>query len=148
MGGEDPVGQVRIGRGSAGHEVRLSDEEWGAEAAERSRSEVERAVRENWGRILAILCGQLRDIDLAEDALQDAAVAALQPSATATTVRVRNGERLLTDRPFAETKEQLGGYYLIDVPNLDEAVRWAAQCPAANGGSVEVRPLGMSSVSP
>ena len=72
----------------------------------------------------------------------------LKPVSTATTVRVRGGKVLATDGPFAETKEQLGGYYLIDVPNLDEAVRWAAQCPAANGGSVEVRPLGMSSSAP
>ena len=74
--------------------------------------------------------------------------AELKPTHTATTVRVRQGKPITTDGPFAETKEQLGGYYLIDVPNLDEAVKWAAQCPAANGGSVEVRPLGMSSVSP
>ena len=70
---------------------------------------------------------------------------ALKPVSTATTVRLRQGKLSTTDGPFAETKEQLGGYYLIDVPNLDEAVRWAAECPAANGGSVEVRPLGMSS---
>jgi hypothetical protein len=71
--------------------------------------------------------------------------AELKPTHSATTVRIKNGKPVTTDGPFAETKEQLGGYYLIDVPNLDEAVRWAAQCPAANGGSVEVRPLGMSS---
>jgi len=71
--------------------------------------------------------------------------AELKPTHSATTVRVKNGKPVTTDGPFAETKEQLGGYYLIDVPNLDEAVRWAAECPAANGGSVEVRPLGMSS---
>ncbi len=74
--------------------------------------------------------------------------AELKPSHSATTVCIKNGKPVTTDGPFAETKEQLGGYYLIDVPNLDEAVKWAAQCPAANGGSVEVRPLGMSSVSP
>ena len=65
----------------------------------------------------------------------------LQPTATATTVRVRNGQTLNTDGPFAETKEQLGGYYLIDVENLDEAIRWAAQIPSAKDGSVEVRPI-------
>ncbi len=66
---------------------------------------------------------------------------ALQPTATATTVRVRHGERTLTDGPFAETKEQLGGYYLIEATNLDEAVDWAAKIPGASTGSVEVRPV-------
>ncbi|UXI70139.1 YciI family protein [Tahibacter amnicola] len=65
----------------------------------------------------------------------------LAPTATATTVRVRNGKPLLTDGPFAETREQLGGYYLIDVPSLDEATRWAARIPSATMGSIEVRPL-------
>src|SRR5271169_2574104 len=60
--------------------------------------------------------------------------AELKHTHTATTVRVKNGKTVTTDGPFAETKEQLGGYYLVDVPNLDEAVKWAAQCPAANGG--------------
>lgn len=64
----------------------------------------------------------------------------LAPIATATTVRVRNGKTLTTDGPFAETKEQLGGYYLIDVPDLDEAIRWAAKVPSALFGSVEIRP--------
>lgn len=65
----------------------------------------------------------------------------LKPVATATTVRVAKGKVVTTDGPFAETKEQLGGYYLIDVPSLDEALKWAAKCPGAWGGSVEVRPL-------
>jgi hypothetical protein len=65
----------------------------------------------------------------------------LKPVATATTVRVRGGKVLSTDGPFAETKEQLGGYYLIDVPDLDAAVKWAGKCPGAKSGSVEVRPL-------
>ena len=65
---------------------------------------------------------------------------ALKPIATATTVRVRDGKTLTTDGPFAETKEQLGGYYLIDVPNLDDALAWAARCPGAGHGTVEVRP--------
>ncbi len=65
----------------------------------------------------------------------------LQPAATATTVQVRDGERLTTDGPFAETKEQLGGYYLIDVESLDEALEWAAKIPAARHGKVEVRPI-------
>jgi hypothetical protein len=68
--------------------------------------------------------------------------AQLQPIATATTVRVRDGEALTTDGPFAETKEAFGGLYLIDVPNLDDALEFAAAIPAArNGGAVEVRPL-------
>lgn len=65
----------------------------------------------------------------------------LQPTATATTVRVRDGETLLTDGPFAETREQLGGYYLIDCADLDEANRWAAKIPDAATGAVEVRPV-------
>jgi hypothetical protein len=64
----------------------------------------------------------------------------LAPTATATTVRVRNGKVLTTDGPFAETKEQLGGYYLIDVPNLNEAIKWAAKIPSALNGSIEIRP--------
>ena len=70
--------------------------------------------------------------------------AELKPTRSATTVRVRNGKTLTTDGPFAETKEQLGGYYLIEVPDLDQAVHWAARCPAAGGGSIEVRPLGLT----
>lgn len=71
--------------------------------------------------------------------------ASLQPVATATTVRVANGKTVTTDGPFAETKEQLGGYYVIDVPNLDDAIKWAAKCPGAAHGCVEVRPLGVIS---
>lgn len=66
---------------------------------------------------------------------------ALQPTATATSVRLRNGERITTDGPFAETKEQLGGYYIVDVKNLDEALAWATKCPGAQNGCVEVRPV-------
>jgi hypothetical protein len=66
---------------------------------------------------------------------------ALKPTATATTIRVRDGKTLKTDGPFAETKEQLGGYYLIEVPNLEEALKWAAKCPSAKVGSIEVRPI-------
>ena len=66
---------------------------------------------------------------------------ALQPTSTATTVRVKDGERVVTDGPFAETREVLGGFYLIDVPDLDAALDWAARCPGAKYGSVEVRPV-------
>jgi len=64
----------------------------------------------------------------------------LAPVATATTVRVRQGKTLTTDGPFAETREQLGGYYLIDVADLDEAIKWAARIPSALSGSIEIRP--------
>jgi hypothetical protein len=66
---------------------------------------------------------------------------ALQPTQTATTVRVRNDETLTTDGPFAETKEQLGGYYLVEADSLDEAIEWAAKIPGSRHGSVEVRPV-------
>ncbi len=65
----------------------------------------------------------------------------LQPITTATTIRVRKGETLTTDGPFAETKEQLGGFFLIEAKDLDEATAWAAQIPSARLGSVEVRPI-------
>ena len=66
---------------------------------------------------------------------------ALQPTAMATTVRVQDGKTISTDGPFAETKEQLGGFYIFDCANLDEAIEWAAKIPDAQGGSIEVRPL-------
>lgn len=65
----------------------------------------------------------------------------LQPTTTGTTVRVRDGKTLTTDGPFAETREQLGGYYLIDAKNLDEALAIAARIPTARTGSIEVRPI-------
>jgi hypothetical protein len=65
----------------------------------------------------------------------------LKPVASATTVRVRDGKRVVTDGPFAETKEQLGGYYLVEAADLDEAIAIAAKIPAARHGSVEVRPI-------
>ena len=66
---------------------------------------------------------------------------ALERADTATTIRVREGETVVSDGPFAETKEVLGGYYLIDVPDLDAALKWAEQIPSAPYGSVEVRPV-------
>jgi hypothetical protein len=65
----------------------------------------------------------------------------LQPVSSATTVRVRDGEVQLSDGPFAEIKEMLGGYYVLECRDLDEALRWAAMIPAARYGSVEVRPI-------
>jgi hypothetical protein len=67
--------------------------------------------------------------------------APLHPISTATSVRVRNGKTLVTDGPFAETREVLGGYYLIDVPNVDDAIRIAERTPGARAGTVEIRPL-------
>jgi hypothetical protein len=79
------------------------------------------------------------------DAMQKAGVVLgtnrLQFSATATTVRVVDGKTQVLDGPYAETKEQLGGYLLIDVPDLDTALSWAARCPGANRGTIEVRPI-------
>jgi hypothetical protein len=63
----------------------------------------------------------------------------LRPIATATTVRTTDGKTQVLDGPYADTKEQLGGYYLIDVPDLDAALSWAARCPGAGHGTVEVR---------
>jgi len=65
----------------------------------------------------------------------------LRPVATATTVQVRNGDTLVADGPFAETKETLGGFYLIEADSLDEAIEWAARIPAASRGTIEVRPV-------
>jgi hypothetical protein len=66
---------------------------------------------------------------------------ALQPTSTAKTVRVRNGKPVVTDGPFTETKEQLGGYYLIAAPNADQAAKVAAKIPGARFGCVEIRPI-------
>lgn len=65
----------------------------------------------------------------------------LSPSSNATTVRVANGKRQVLNGPYAETKEQLGGYYLIEAPDLDAAIAWAARCPGAQTGIMEVRPI-------
>ena len=67
--------------------------------------------------------------------------APLQPTSTATTVRVRDGKRAVTDGPFAETREQLGGYYLVEAKDLDEAIGLAARIPGARAGTIEVRPV-------
>src|ERR1022692_3259043 len=69
------------------------------------------------------------------------ATAPLQPVSTATSVQVRDGKRLVTDGPFAETREQLGGYFLIDAKDLDEAIGIAASIPGARKGTVEIRPV-------
>jgi hypothetical protein len=65
----------------------------------------------------------------------------LQPSSTATTVRVADGKSQVLDGPYVDSKEQLAGYYLIDAPDLDAALAWAARCPGASHGTIEVRPV-------
>jgi hypothetical protein len=79
------------------------------------------------------------------EALKKAGVLAssnrLQPTSTATTVRSTNGKSQVLDGPYVDSKEQLGGYFLIDVPDLDAAISWAARCPASGHGAVEVRPV-------
>jgi hypothetical protein len=102
------------------------------EAEFRSRTD-ERRKEAYWGAYRAYT-----------QALQAAGVmvggAGLQPPPVGTTVRQRDGKRQVQDGPYAETKEQLGGFYQIDVPDLDTALDWAARCPAASTGAVEVRP--------
>src|SRR5262249_39191170 len=65
----------------------------------------------------------------------------LAPTSSATTLRLSGGKPVATDGPFTETKEQLGGYYLIECPNLDEALKWAGRCPSIKDGTIELRPL-------
>ena len=78
--------------------------------------------------------------DIVDRGMQQAGEA-LQPTSTATTVRVKDGETVTTDGPFAETKEQLGGFYIVECKDLDEAIEVAAKIPDARGGSIEVRPV-------
>lgn len=68
----------------------------------------------------------------------------LQPVATSSTVRAKDGKTVVLDGPYVETKEQLAGYYVIEVDNLDKAIEWAARCPAASNGTMEVRPIWLS----
>jgi hypothetical protein len=70
------------------------------------------------------------------------ATSPLQPVSTATSVQVRNGKRLVTDGPFAETREQLGGFFMVEATNLDQAIDIAGRIPAARKGTVEIRPVG------
>jgi hypothetical protein len=67
--------------------------------------------------------------------------APLQPDATGTTVRVKDGQRQVQDGPYADTKEQLGGFVILELPSLDAALDWAARCPTAGTGAVEIRPV-------
>jgi len=86
-----------------------------------------------------------KDVDAVNGELQAAGVwvfaGGLHPADTATVVRVKDGEVMTTDGPFAETKEQLGGFWVIEAPDLDAALAWAAKCAAACQGPVEVRPF-------
>jgi hypothetical protein len=86
----------------------------------------------------------VKSVQLAQDLLAEGrflAAAPLHPVSTASSVRVRDGKRFVTDGPFAETREHLGGFYLIDVNDLDEALRVAERIPGARFGTVEVRPV-------
>ena len=110
---------------------------YGAEGAWESRSEDERqAMYQEYSALSTDLREQGKLISANE----------LQPTETATTVSVRDGETVVTDGPFAETKEALGGYYLIEADSLDEALEWAARIPSARDGSIEVRPVVMREV--
>ena len=96
---------------------------------------LDEAQREACYRESAELAHQLNDVG------QFLATAPLQKTAAATSVRVRDGKRLVTDGPFAETREQLGGYFLVDAKDLDDAIAIAARIPGARIGTVEVRPV-------
>ena len=98
-------------------------------------SRIDPAMAENYWASWAGYVAALRDSGIMS------AGAGLQPPNTATTIRVRGGSIEVQDGPFADVKEHLGGIFLIEVPDLDTAMEWAARCPAAALGSVEVRPL-------
>jgi len=103
--------------------------------------EVLRASEEAMGKTMA---GHRSAMDEARKRGVFQAAEPLAPTATATTVRVQNGKALTTDGPFAETKEQLAGYYILNCQDLDEAIEWAARIPTSCGGvegCVEIRPL-------
>jgi hypothetical protein len=100
-----------------------------------NESEWDAAAWENCYRESAGLVRELREQGQHLDGT------ALQPTSAATSVRVRDGKRLVTDGPFAETREQLGGYYLIEAQDLDEAIQIAGRVPGARWGTVEIRPV-------
>jgi hypothetical protein len=105
---------------------------YGDEGNWEARSEAEQStLGEEYGR----LSRDLREQDKLRGGEE------LQPVTTATTVRVRGGDAVVTDGPFAETKEVLGGFYLIDADSLDEAIEWAGRIPDARDGTIEVRPV-------
>ena len=96
---------------------------------------LDEAEREQCYRDSAAIAHELRA------AGRDVVAAPLHPVATATSVRVREGKRLVTDGPFAETREQLGGYFILDVRDLDEAIEVAGRLPTARLGTIEIRPI-------
>ncbi|MFO1089414.1 MAG: YciI family protein [Hyphomicrobiales bacterium] len=102
--------------------------------AERSKRNDQAQAPQYWGGWMSFI-----------GAMQEAGVMVsgngLEPPDVATTVRIRNGKRLVEDGPFADSKEQLGGYVIVDVPDLDAALHWAAKAPCASAGAVEVRPV-------
>ena len=104
---------------------------YGQEPTEAAPEDVMAAEYQGYGEFTALL--RARDAMLAGEALE--------PTATATTVRVVDGKTLTTDGPFAETKEALGGFYLVEAADLDEAIRYAAMIPGARHGSIEIRPV-------
>ena len=104
---------------------------YGQEPTEAAPDDLMAAEYEEYGEFTAYL--RARNAMLAGEALE--------PTSTATTVRVVDGKTLTTDGPFAETKEALGGFYLVEAADLDEAIRFAAKIPGARHGSVEIRPV-------
>jgi hypothetical protein len=105
---------------------------YGEEGAWEARSEGDQSTLvEEYGRLTRDLRAQDKLLSGEE----------LQPVATATTVQVRGGDAVVTDGPFADTKEVLGGFYLIDADSLDEAIEWAGRIPDARYGTIEVRPV-------
>jgi hypothetical protein len=103
-----------------------------------NETETKKFTAEEGGKLRAGYMAYTKDIKTSGHLLGGDA---LEPTSTATTVRVRDGKTLKTDGPFAETREQLGGYYLVEAKNLDEAVALAARIPSAQFGSIEVRPI-------
>lgn len=99
----------------------------------------EKALSENERQSCYVKSAQLAREIRASGKYLDAAP--LHPTATATSIRVREGKRLVTDGPFAETREQLGGYYLIEAENLDDAIGIAEKIPGAQWGTIEIRPI-------
>ncbi len=99
------------------------------------------AARTDEKRVAAYLGGWKAYTEALRQAGILVAGAGLEPVHTATTVRLRGGQRQVQDGPFADAKEQLGGYYIVELPDLDKALEWAARSPAAVNGAVEVRPL-------
>jgi hypothetical protein len=104
-----------------------ADESIGSKFSE----EESKTAAKTWGKFV-------KEISASGTLLSTSGVA---PGTSATTVRVRNDKTMITDGPFAETHEQLGGYFLLDCEDLDEAIRWAEKIPTAKYGSIEIRPL-------